>query len=46
MHRVVTAPLAVLGQLDTIGITLLVLFGRIVAALALSARQGDQSTHE
>ncbi len=46
MHGVMTAPLAILGQLDTIGIALLVLFGRIVAALALGACQGDQSTHE
>ena len=46
MHRVVTAPLAILLELDTIRIVLLVLLGRVVAALALRARQGDQRTHE
>ena len=46
MHRVALAPLAVLLQLDTIRIVLLVLLGRVVTALALRARQSDQSTHE
>ena len=38
-------PLAILLELNTIGIILLVLLGRVVAALALSAGQGDQRTH-
>lgn len=46
MRRVMTAPLAVLLQLDAIRIVLLVLLGRVVAALALGAGQSDQSTHE
>mgnify|MGYP000584425779 CR=1 FL=1 len=46
MHRVALAPLAVLLQLDTVGIVLLVLLGRVIAALALRACQGDQRTHE
>ena len=46
MHRVALAPLAVLRQLDTIRIVLLVLLGRVVTALALRARQSDQRTHE
>ena len=46
MHRVALAPLAVLLQLDTIRIVLLVLLGRVVTALALRARQSDQRTHE
>ena len=46
MQRVLLAPLAILLQLDTIRIVLLVLLGRVVAALALRARQGDQRTHE
>ena len=41
-----TAPLAVFLHLDTIRIILLVLFGRVIAALALGAGQGDQRTHE
>ena len=45
MYSVVATPLAVLLELDTIRIILLVLLGRIVAVLAVSARQGDQSTH-
>ena len=45
VQGVMSTPLAVFLQLDTIGIVLLVLLGRIVAALAVSARQGDQSTH-
>ena len=40
------APLAVFLHLDTIGIILLVLFGRVITALALSAGQSDQCTHE
>lgn len=46
MQGVGLAPLAVLLKLDTIGIILLVLFGRVIAALALSACQSDQRTHE
>ena len=46
MQGVGLAPLAVLLHLDTIRIILLVLFGRVVAALALGAGQSDQSTHE
>jgi hypothetical protein len=46
MQGVVTTPTAILLELDTIGVILLVLLGRIVAALALSAGQGDQCTHE
>ena len=46
MQRMMSAPLAVLLELDTIRITLLVLFGRVIAALAFGARQSDQSTHE
>ena len=46
MHRVVTTPLAVLLELDAVRIVLLVLLGRVVAALALGAGQSDQSTHE
>ena len=44
MHRVALAPLAVLLQLDTIRIVLLVLLGRVVTALALRARQSDLRT--
>ena len=46
MYRVAVAPLAVLPQLDTVRVVLLVLFGRVIAALALSAGHSDQSTHE
>lgn len=37
MHRVVTTPLAILLELNTIRIILLVFLGRIVAAFALGA---------
>ena len=46
MQGVLVAPLAVLLELDAVRIVLLVLLGRVVAALALGAGQGDQSTHE
>ena len=46
MQRVLLAPLAILLQLDTIRVVLLVLLGRVVTALALRTRQGDQRTHE
>ena len=41
MQRVVTAPAAVLLQLDALRVVLLVLLGRVVAALALSARKSN-----
>ena len=44
MHSVLTAPLAILVKLEAVGVVLLVLLGRVVAALALSAGQGDQRT--
>ena len=46
MHRVGLAPLAVLFVLDTLGITLFVLLGRVVTSFTLSTRQGDQCTHQ
>ena len=46
MHCVALAPLAVLLQLDTIRIVLLVLLGRVVTALALRTRQGNHRAHE
>ena len=46
MQGVLVAPLAILPHLDTIGIILLVLSGRVITALALGAGQSDQSTHE
>lgn len=39
-------PLAILLELNTIGIILLVLLGRIVSTLAFSTCKGDQSTHQ
>ncbi len=46
MQGMMTTPLAVFLELDTVRIILLVLLGRIVTALALSACQSDQCTHE
>ncbi len=46
MHGVMTTPLAILLELDTVRIVLLVLLGRVIAALALGAGQSDQRTHE
>lgn len=46
VQGVMTTPLAVLLELDTVRIILLVLLGRIIAAFAFGARQSDQSTHE
>jgi hypothetical protein len=46
MEGMMPAPPAVFLELDTIGVILLVLLGRVVAALALGACQGDQRTHE
>ena len=40
------APLAVLLVLDALRVALLILFCRIVTALALGAGQGNQSSHE
>ena len=40
-----TTPLAVLLELDAIGVVLLVLLGRVVTTLALGAGEGDQGTH-
>ena len=45
MHRVVTTPLAILLELNTIRIILLVFLGRVIAALALGAGQSDQRAH-
>ena len=45
MQGVMATPLAVLVELEAVGVVLLVLLGRVVAALALSACQGDQCTH-
>ena len=42
---VLAAPRAVLLQLHTIGVVLLVLISGVVAALALSAGESNQSTH-
>ena len=46
MKSMVTTPLAIFLHLDTIGVVLLVLLGRVVTALAIRARQGDQRTHQ
>ena len=45
MQCMLLAPLAVLLELESLGIILLILRGRIVAALAISARHRDQGTH-
>ena len=46
MKSVVTTPLAIFLHLDTIGVVLLVLLGRVVTTLAVRTRQGDQRTHQ
>ena len=46
MNRVMTTPLAIFLHLDTVGVVLLVLLGRVVTALAVRTRQGDQRTHQ
>lgn len=46
VHRVTTAPGAILLDLHTIRHGCLVLGRRVVATLALSACKGDESTHE
>ena len=45
MHSVLTAPLAILVKLKTVGVVLLVLLGRVVAALALGAGEQDIDAH-
>jgi hypothetical protein len=45
VQGVTLAPLAVLLELDALRIALLVLFGRVITALALGAGQGDQCSH-
>ena len=45
MNGVMTTPLAIFLHLETIGIVLLVLLGRIVTTLAIRARQGNHRTH-
>ena len=46
MHSVLTAPLTILVKLEAVGVVLLVLLGRVVAALALSAGQRDLNAHK
>ena len=46
MQRVLLAPLAILLQLDTIRVVLLVLLGPVVTPLALRTRQGNHRAHE
>ena len=46
VQSVLVAPLAILLELDTVGIVLLVLLGRVITALTFCARQCDQCTHE
>ena len=41
MQSVMSTPFAIFFELNTIGIILLVLLGRVVAALALSARKSN-----
>ena len=45
MQRVMTTPPAAFLELDALRVVLLVLLGRIIAALAISAGQGDQRAH-
>ena len=45
MQGVMTTPLAIFLHLETVGVVLLVLLGRVVATLAVGARQGYQRTH-
>ena len=45
MQGVMTAPLAIFLHFETVGVVLLVLLGRVIATLAIRARQGDQRTH-
>lgn len=46
MHSVLAAEAAVLFELDTIGIVLLVLEGVVVSLLALGAGQTDLNAHD
>ena len=46
MKGMMTTPLTIFLQLNTIRIVLLVFLGRVIAALAFCARHSDQSTHE
>ena len=46
MNGVMTTPLAIFLHLETIGVVLLVLLRRVIAALALSASQRNQRTHQ
>ena len=46
VQGMMTTPLAVLLELNTIRIVLLVLLGRVVSTLAFGACKGDQSTHQ
>ena len=46
MQCVLVAPLAIFFELNAVRIVLLVLLGRVIAALALCARQCDQCSHE
>ena len=46
MQSMAFAPLAVLLELEALRIILLVLCGRVIAALAISARLRDQCSHE
>ena len=45
MHGVLAAETAVLAELDTIGVVLLVLEGVVVSLLAFGAGQGDLYAH-
>ena len=45
VRGVTSTPAAILLELDTIGVILLVLLGRVVTALALRTRQGNHRTH-
>ena len=45
VESVALAPLAVLLELKTVRIILLILLGRVIATLALGACESDQSTH-
>ena len=45
MNRVMTTPLAIFLHFEAIGVILLVLLRRVVATLAIRARQSDQRTH-
>ena len=46
MQCVMSTPFAIFLELNTIGVILLVLLGRIISTLAFSACKSDQSTHQ